>query len=135
MIPLRRLHRVTDFVVACVWAIPMLIFTGYILWSLVRLFQDDASSQIVWVIRTAAYFCVRAATGVWAGQWSFFPISFEQFNFIDWGLLYIYGVVIDLVLASLVLQIGFVTTIYLNRCAFAVAVRIRRSRHRKVGIS
>lgn len=127
MITLRRLHRVTDFVVACVWSIPVLLFTGYILWSLVHFFQGDASSQIVWVIRTAAYVCVRAVTGVWAGQWSFFPVSFEQFNFIDWALLYFWGVFIDVALASLVLQIGFVTTICLNRCAFAVAVRIRRS--------
>lgn len=127
MITLRRLHRVTDFVVACVWSIPVLLFTGYILWSLVHFFQGDASSQIVWVIRTAAYACVRAVTGVWAGQWSFFPVSFEQFNFIDWALLYFWGVFIDVALASLVLQIGFVTTICLNRCAFAVAVRIRRS--------
>lgn len=57
----------------------------------------------------------------------FFPVSFEQFNFIDWALLYFWGVFIDVALASLVLQIGFVTTICLNRCAFAVAVRIRRS--------
>ncbi|WP_175891290.1 hypothetical protein [Burkholderia cepacia] len=127
MITLRRLHRVTDFVVACVWSIPVLLFTGYILWSLVHFFQDDASSHIVWVIRTAAYFCVRAVTGVWAGQWSFFPVSFEQFKFTDWALLYFWGVFIDVALASLVLQIGFVTTICLNRCAFAVAVRIRRS--------
>ncbi|KWB20869.1 hypothetical protein WL32_17235 [Burkholderia cepacia] len=127
MITLRRLHRVTDFVVACVWSIPVLLFTGYILWSLVHFFQGDASSQIVWVIRTAAYVCVRAVIGVWAGQWSFFPVSFEQFNFIDWALLYFWGVFIDVALASLVLQIGFVTTICLNRCAFAVAVRIRRS--------
>ncbi|MCA7954197.1 hypothetical protein LGM43_28405 [Burkholderia seminalis] len=127
MITLRRLHRVTDFVVACVWSIPVLLFTGYILWSLVHFFQGDASSQIVWVIRTAAYVCVRAVTGVWAGHWSFFPVSFEQFNFIDWALLYFWGVFIDVALASLVLQIGFVTTICLNRCAFAVAVRIRRS--------
>ncbi|WP_407973078.1 hypothetical protein ACJ51O_36480 (plasmid) [Burkholderia pyrrocinia] len=135
MTTLRRLHRVTDITVACVWTIPVLIFTGYVLWSLVPFFQGDTGSRIAWVIQTAAYFCVRAATGVWAGRWSFFPVSFEQFNLIDWALLYFWGVVIDVVLASLVLQIGFVTTIYLNRCAFAVAVRIRRSRHGKVGIS
>ncbi len=127
MTTLRRLHRLTDFAVACVWTIPVIIFTGYILWSLVPFFQGDASSQIVWGIRTAAYFCVRAVTGVWAGQWSFFPISFEQWDLLEWALLYFYGVVIDLVLASLVLQLGLVTTLRLNRCAFAVAVRIRRS--------
>lgn len=130
MITLRRLHRVTDFVVACVWTIPVLLFTGHILWSLVRFFQDDASSQIVWVIRTAAYFCVRALTGGWAREWTFVPISFEHFGLIDWGLLYFWGVFIDVVLASLVLQIGLVTTIYLNRGAFALAFRIRRSRVR-----
>lgn len=109
----------------------MLLFTGYILWSLVRFFQDDASSQIVWGIRTAAYFCVRAFTGGWAREWTFFPISFEQFGLIDWVLLYFWGVFIDILLASLVLQIGLVTTIYLNRCAFALAVRIRRSGMRR----
>ncbi|AOJ10038.1 hypothetical protein [Burkholderia mayonis] len=110
-------------------------FTGYVLWSLAPFFQGDTTSRIAWLIQTAAYFCVRAVTGVWAGQWSFFPISFEQFNLIDWALLYFWGVAIDVVLASLVLQIGFVTTLYLNRCAFAVAVRIRRSRRGKVGLS
>ncbi|WP_321896712.1 hypothetical protein [Burkholderia cepacia] len=135
MTTLRRLHRVTDITVACVWTIPLIIFTGHILWSLVPFFQDDVSSQIAWVIQTAAYFCVRAVTGVWARQWIFFPISFEQFDLIDWALLYFYGVVIDLVLASLVLQLGSVTTLYLNRCTFAVAVRIRRSRREKVGVS
>uniref|UniRef100_UPI003BEF1450 hypothetical protein n=1 Tax=Burkholderia arboris TaxID=488730 RepID=UPI003BEF1450 len=104
----------------------MIIYTGYILWSLVPFFQDDVSSRIVWVIRTAAYFCVRAVTGVWAGQWSFFPIRLDQWDLLEWALLYFYGVVIDLALASLVLQLGLVTTLYLNRCVFAVAVRIRR---------
>ncbi|MGT0193724.1 hypothetical protein ACVHYJ_16935 [Burkholderia pyrrocinia] len=106
MTTLRRLHRVTDITVACVWTIPVIIFTGYILWSLVPFFQDDVSSQIARVIQTAAYFCVRAVIGVWTRQWIFFPISFEQFDLIDWALLYFSGVVIDLVLASLVLQLG-----------------------------
>ncbi|RXV64523.1 hypothetical protein D1006_40095 [Burkholderia stabilis] len=109
----------------------MITFTGYILWSLVAFFQDDVSSRIVWVIRTAAYFCVRAFTGGWAGEWTFFPISFEQFGLIEWALLYFWGVFIDLVLASLVLQLGLVTTLYLNRCAFAFAVRLRLSGVRK----
>ncbi len=127
MTTFRRLHCATDFAVACIWTIPLIIFTGYILWSLVPFFQDDASSQIVWGIRTAAYFCVRAFTGVWVGQWDFFPISFDQFDLTEWALLYFWGVVIDLVLASLVLQLGLVTTLYLNHCAFAVAVRVLRS--------
>ncbi len=131
MTTFRRLHCATDFAVACICTIPVIIFTGYILWSLVPFFQDDASSQIVWGIRTAAYFCVRTFTGVWIGQWNFFPISFDQFDLIEWALLYFWGVVIDLVLASLVLQLGFVTTLYLNRYAFAVAVRVRRSRMRR----
>ncbi|QTD95466.1 hypothetical protein [Burkholderia anthina] len=135
MTTLRRLHRVTDITVACVWTIPVIIFTGYILWSLVPFFQDDVSSQIAWVIQTAAYFCVRAVTGVWTRQWDFFPISFDQWDLIEWALLYFYGFVIDLALASVVLQLGSVTTLYLNRCAFAVAVRVRRSRRKKIALS
>ncbi|KVF25204.1 hypothetical protein WJ07_12260 [Burkholderia vietnamiensis] len=124
---LRQLRRVTDFVVACFWTIPVLIFVGYILWSLVPFVQDDSSSQIASVMRTAAYFCMRAVTGIWAGEWSFLPVRFDDLGFGDWGIFYCYGLIWDLSFASLVLQLGLVITLYLNRCAFAMAVRIRRS--------
>lgn len=124
----RQLHRLTSFAVACCWTIPVIVFAGYILWSLVPFFQDDDSSTIVWLLRTSSYFCVRAVTGVWAREWSFLPIRFENLSFVEWGLFYLYGLFIDLILASVVIQIGVVATPFLNRASFALAFRMQRSR-------
>ncbi|MCA8022732.1 MULTISPECIES: hypothetical protein [Burkholderia cepacia complex] len=126
----RRLLRISSLAVACSWWIAVVTFAGYILWSLFPFFKDDNSSRIVWLIQTAAYFCMRAVTGIWKSEWHFLPIRFEDLTIVEWGIHYLYGLVIDLVLATLVLQVGYVLCQVLNRCAFVVAFRVHRSRAR-----
>ncbi|VWC42146.1 hypothetical protein BLA23254_07056 [Burkholderia lata] len=126
----RRLLRISSLVVACGWTLPVLIFSWYIVWSLVPFFKDDNSSGIVWLIQTAAYFCMRSTTGIWTSEWRFLPITLGDLSLVEWGILYFYGVVIDLVLATLVLHIGYALTLGLNRCAFVLAFRVHRARAR-----
>ncbi|WP_175958010.1 hypothetical protein [Burkholderia sp. BCC0405] len=123
----RRLLRISSLVVACGWAIPVLSFAGYILWSLVPFFKDDNSSRIVWLIQTAAYFCMRAVTGIWTSEWHFLPIRFEGLPLVEWGVFYLSGLLFDIGLASLVLHLGYVLSLVLNRCAFVVAFRVHRT--------
>lgn len=123
----RRLLRISSLVVALGWTLPVLIFSWYIVWSLVPFFKDDNSSGIVWLIQAAAYFCMRLTTGIWTGEWRFLPITLGDLSLVEWVILYIYGLVIDLVLATLVIQIGYVLSLGLNRCAFVLAFRAHRS--------
>ncbi|MFP3506871.1 hypothetical protein [Burkholderia sp. SIMBA_062] len=124
----RQLRRITSFAVACVWSIPVLMFAGYILWNLVPFFQGDENSRMAYYLRTASYFAMRAISSIWTREWSFLPIRFDDLNFAEWGILYISGLVTDLSLASLVLQIGTVIANCLEIFAFKLAFRVRRSR-------